>query len=161
VSYGPFEPGYEKTKWVLCSRSSSLSWGFLSFCNLSSVAESETESLPEFRGNDGAHGISSQSVESSGDLQLPDCLAASPSPLWAKGADRRGNGMSYEEALRMASRDERFMATVYAMNSLLIYKGVYTHQEFQQVFTEWVEKEQKKNAGTEEVTSRASQTSHA
>ena len=69
--------------------------------------------------------------------------------------------MSYEEALRMASRDERFMATVYAMNSLLIHKGVYTHPEFRQVFTEWVEKEQKKNAGTEEVTSRASQTSHA
>jgi hypothetical protein len=69
--------------------------------------------------------------------------------------------MSYEEALRIASRDERFKATVYAMNSLLICKGVYTHQEFQQVFTEWVEKEQKKNAGTEEVTSRASHASHA
>ncbi len=64
--------------------------------------------------------------------------------------------MSYEEALRIASRDERFMATVYAMNSLLICKGVYTHQEFQQVFTEWVEKEQKKNAQMQETTSRAS-----
>jgi hypothetical protein len=69
--------------------------------------------------------------------------------------------MSYEEALRIASRDERFMATVYAMNSLLICKGVYTHHEFQQVFTEWVEKEQKRNAQTQEVTSRASQASHA
>jgi hypothetical protein len=69
--------------------------------------------------------------------------------------------MSYEEALRMASRDERFMATVYAMNSLLIHKGVYTHQEFQQVFTEWVEKEQKKNARTQKVTSRVSHASHA
>jgi hypothetical protein len=69
--------------------------------------------------------------------------------------------MSYEEALRIASRDERFMATVYAMNSLLICKGVYTHQEFQQVFTEWVEKEQKRNAQTQETTSRASQASHA
>ncbi len=68
--------------------------------------------------------------------------------------------MSYEEALRMASRDERFMATVYAMNSLLIYKGVYTHQEFQQVFTEWVEKEQKKHAQSQEVTSSASHSSH-
>jgi hypothetical protein len=69
--------------------------------------------------------------------------------------------MSYEEALRIASRDERFMATVYAMNSLLICKGVYTHQEFQQVFTEWVEKEQKKNTRTPETTSRASHASHA
>lgn len=52
------------------------------------------------------------------------------------------------------------MATVYAMNSLLIYKGVYTHQEFQQVFTEWVEKEQKKHAQSQEVTSSASHSSH-
>jgi prenyltransferase beta subunit len=64
--------------------------------------------------------------------------------------------MSYEEALRLASRDERFKATVYAVNSLLICKGVYTHQEFQQVFTEWVEKEQQKNAQMQELTSRAS-----
>jgi len=67
--------------------------------------------------------------------------------------------MSYEEALRLASRDERFKATVYAMNSLLICKGVYTHQEFQQVFTEWVEREQKKNAQTQEITSHASHAS--
>lgn len=69
--------------------------------------------------------------------------------------------MSYHEALRMASRDERFMATVYAMNSLLIYKGVYTHEEFQQVFTEWVEKEQKKNARTQDATSPVSHASRA
>jgi hypothetical protein len=69
--------------------------------------------------------------------------------------------MSYEEALRIASRDDRFKATVYAMNSLLICKGVYSHQEFQQVFTEWVEKEQQKNAQTQDVIPRASQASHA
>lgn len=54
--------------------------------------------------------------------------------------------MSYEQALRSASRDERFMATVYAMNSLLIHKGIYTHEEFQQLFTEWVRKEEAKKA---------------
>ena len=53
------------------------------------------------------------------------------------------------------------MATVYAMNSLLIYKGVYTQEEFQQVFTEWVEKEQKKNAQTQDATSPVSHVSHA
>ncbi len=52
--------------------------------------------------------------------------------------------MSFEEALRSASRDERFMATVYAMNSLLIDKGVYTTEEFEQVFVEWVNKELRK-----------------
>ena len=39
--------------------------------------------------------------------------------------------MSFEEALAVASRDEGFKATVYAMNTLLIRKGVYTQEEFQ------------------------------
>jgi len=33
--------------------------------------------------------------------------------------------MSFEGALGSLSRDERFKATVYAMNTLLIQKGVY------------------------------------
>jgi hypothetical protein len=50
--------------------------------------------------------------------------------------------MSFEEALALATRDESFKATVYAMNTLLIQKEIYTQKEFQQVFVEWVEKEQ-------------------
>lgn len=49
--------------------------------------------------------------------------------------------MLFEEALATASRDEGFKATVYAMNTLLIHKGVYTQEEFQVIFAEWVEKE--------------------
>jgi hypothetical protein len=49
--------------------------------------------------------------------------------------------MSFQEALEMLSRDERFKATVYAMNSLLIQKGVYAREEFEQIFKEWAEKE--------------------
>ena len=56
------------------------------------------------------------------------------------------NDMSYEEALQLASTNEQFMATVYAMNTLLIHKGIYTHDEFQELFTEWVRKEEKKKA---------------
>jgi hypothetical protein len=52
--------------------------------------------------------------------------------------------MSFEEALAVASRDEGFKATVYAMNTLLIRKGVYTQEEFQLFFVEWVEKEVKR-----------------
>lgn len=52
--------------------------------------------------------------------------------------------MSFEEALAAASRDEGFMATVYAMNTLLIRKGVYTQDEFQAFFVEWVERELKR-----------------
>jgi hypothetical protein len=54
--------------------------------------------------------------------------------------------MSFEEALKIASRDEKFMATVYAMNSLLIHKGIYTADEFETAFLEWVNKEQRKKA---------------
>jgi hypothetical protein len=50
--------------------------------------------------------------------------------------------VSYEDALKNLSRDDRFKATIYAMNSLLIYKGIYTQQEFQKLFIEWTEKEQ-------------------
>jgi hypothetical protein len=54
--------------------------------------------------------------------------------------------MSFEEALAVASRDEGFKATVYAMNTLLIHKGIYTQEEFQALFVEWVEKEQRRKA---------------
>lgn len=68
--------------------------------------------------------------------------------------------MSYEEATETASREEGFMATVYAMNTLLIQKGVYTQAEFRELFTEWVQKEEKKKARSEApiaaATSRAS-----
>ncbi|HXZ29171.1 MAG TPA: hypothetical protein VEG08_14350 [Terriglobales bacterium] len=48
--------------------------------------------------------------------------------------------MSFEEALQLASRDESFQATVYAMNTLLIHKGVYTREEFEALFVEWMSK---------------------
>jgi hypothetical protein len=57
---------------------------------------------------------------------------------------REDSDMLFEEALAAASRDEGFKATVYAMNTLLIHKGVYTQDEFQALFIEWVEKEQKR-----------------
>lgn len=55
--------------------------------------------------------------------------------------------MSFDEAIELASRDERFMATVYAMNTLLIHKGVYTQDEFEGLFAEWMQKEQNKKSG--------------
>jgi hypothetical protein len=60
--------------------------------------------------------------------------------------------MSFDEALDVASRDERFMATVYAMNTLLIDKGIYTRPEFEGLFVEWVARDQKKSAKAERPT---------
>jgi hypothetical protein len=50
--------------------------------------------------------------------------------------------MSYEKALEILSRDDRFKATIYAMNTLLIHKGIYTQEEFQRLFVEWAQKKQ-------------------
>lgn len=62
--------------------------------------------------------------------------------------------MSFEEALKAARRDERFMATVYAMNTLLIQKGIYTTKEFESVFIEWMNKEQRKKIRSTNATSQ-------
>jgi hypothetical protein len=48
--------------------------------------------------------------------------------------------MSFEKALESLSRDDRFKATIYAMNTLLIHKGIYTQDEFQKLFVEWASK---------------------
>ena len=62
--------------------------------------------------------------------------------------------MSFEDALKVASRDERFMATVYAMNTLLIQKGIYTTEEFESIFIEWMNKEQRKKVRSTNASSQ-------
>ncbi|MGD0840615.1 MAG: hypothetical protein ABSA32_05605 [Candidatus Acidiferrales bacterium] len=52
--------------------------------------------------------------------------------------------MSFEEAIDILTKDDRFHATIYAMNSLLIHKGVYTREEFEALFKEWAAKETRK-----------------
>jgi hypothetical protein len=45
--------------------------------------------------------------------------------------------LTMPEAAEFLSREERFMATVAAMNTLLIEKRVYTQQEFDAIFVGW------------------------
>ena len=45
--------------------------------------------------------------------------------------------MTMPEAARLLSREERFMATIAAVNTLLIEKQIYTQQEFDQIFISW------------------------
>lgn len=45
--------------------------------------------------------------------------------------------LSFEDAIEALSREERFMGTVSAMNSLLVKKGIYSTTEFQEIFVEW------------------------
>jgi hypothetical protein len=48
--------------------------------------------------------------------------------------------VSFEEAMNDLSRDERFRATVYAMNTLLVEKGIYSPEEFEFHFRQWAQK---------------------
>ena len=52
--------------------------------------------------------------------------------------------ISFEEAMEVLSRDDRFKATVYAMNTLLVQKGIYSPDEFEFHFRQWAEKQTKK-----------------
>jgi len=48
--------------------------------------------------------------------------------------------ISFDEAMNFLSRDERFKATVYAMNTLLVEKGIYSPEEFEFHFRQWAQK---------------------
>ena len=47
------------------------------------------------------------------------------------------NNFSIVDAVEALSREERFMGTVHAINTLLIHKGIYSQQEFDAVFCRW------------------------
>jgi hypothetical protein len=46
------------------------------------------------------------------------------------------------------------MATVYAMNTLLIQKDIYTTEEFESIFIEWMNKEQRKKVRSTNASSQ-------
>jgi hypothetical protein len=50
-----------------------------------------------------------------------------------------GSALTFNDAMRLLSREERFMATVQAMNTLLIQKGVYTTEELERYYCQWAE----------------------
>jgi hypothetical protein len=54
--------------------------------------------------------------------------------------------MTFAEAIELLSRDDRFKATISAMNTLLIEKGVYTQEEFEAYFCQWASAEVRKKA---------------
>lgn len=54
--------------------------------------------------------------------------------------------MTFDGAMSTLTRQERFMATVYAMNTLLLLKKVYSASEFERCFIEWAAKERRRKA---------------
>jgi hypothetical protein len=51
--------------------------------------------------------------------------------------------ISFAEAMEKLSRDDRFRATVYAMNTLLVQKGIYSPEEFEMQFRQFAQKQLK------------------
>jgi hypothetical protein len=51
--------------------------------------------------------------------------------------------IGYEEAIEKLSREDRFRATVYAMNTLLVQKGIYSPEEFELQFRQFAQKQLK------------------
>jgi hypothetical protein len=48
--------------------------------------------------------------------------------------------ISFDEAMERLSREERFRATVYSMNTLLVQKGIYSPEEFEFQFWQFAQK---------------------
>lgn len=53
---------------------------------------------------------------------------------------RQDHLLSFEEAIDKLSREDRFRATVYAMNTLLVQKGIYSPEEFEFQFRQFAQK---------------------
>ena len=51
--------------------------------------------------------------------------------------------ISFEKAIKQLSRDDRFRATIYAMNTLLVQKGIYSPKEFEFQFRQFARKQLK------------------
>jgi hypothetical protein len=58
----------------------------------------------------------------------------------SRTVDRNAALISFEEAMEKMSREDRFRATVYAMNTLLVQKGVYSPAEFEFQFRQFGQK---------------------
>jgi hypothetical protein len=58
----------------------------------------------------------------------------------AKTVDKSEGLISFEEAMQSLSREDRFRATVYAMNTLLVQKGIYSPEEFEFQFRQFANK---------------------
>ncbi len=61
-------------------------------------------------------------------------------PVSTDQAKPKHQTMTFEKAMEVLSRDDRFKATVYAMNSLLVQKGIYSPEEFEFQFCQFAAK---------------------
>ena len=67
-------------------------------------------------------------------------MATMPVNSDRKNTDRMA---SFDDAIEQLSRDDRFRAAVYAMNTLLVQKGIYSPEEFEFHFCQFAQKNNK------------------
>jgi hypothetical protein len=67
-------------------------------------------------------------------------MATIPITSSVKATGRGEELIGFNDAMEKLSRDDRFRATVYAMNTLLVQKGVYTPEEFEFQFRQFAQK---------------------
>ena len=67
-------------------------------------------------------------------------MATTPVERSAQSNGKEKELISYDEAMTRLSREERFRATVYAMNTLLVQKGIYSPEEFEFQFRQFAQK---------------------
>ena len=67
-------------------------------------------------------------------------MATSPAGQREHTAPDSKDLISFEEAMEKLSREDRFRATVYSMNTLLVQKGIYSPEEFEFQFRQFAQK---------------------
>ena len=71
-------------------------------------------------------------------------MASTTLPQDISSAREVSNQMTMSEAAKLLSREERFMATLSAMNALLVAKQVYTAEELEVFYVQWAMNQQSK-----------------
>jgi len=71
-------------------------------------------------------------------------MSSATLPRDISSTDSIPNQMTMSEAAKLLSREERFMATLSAMNALLVAKQVYTTEELETFYVQWAMNQQSK-----------------
>jgi hypothetical protein len=67
-------------------------------------------------------------------------MATTPVERSEHAASQAKELISFEGAMEKLSREGRFRATVYSMNTLLVQKGIYSPEEFEFQFRQFADK---------------------
>jgi hypothetical protein len=67
-------------------------------------------------------------------------MATTPVKQSEQASSMNAELIGFDEAMDRLSREERFRATIYAINTLLVQKGIYSPEEFELQFRQFAQK---------------------